>query len=62
MLIFEEKIENNKLILDLPNEFIGKELEVHIFSKKDKDKINFKNIRILKTKGNKFNRELANER
>lgn len=62
MLIFDEKIEENKLILNLPNEFIGKELEVHIFSKKDKNKNKFKNLRLLKTKEYKFNRDLANER
>lgn len=62
MIIFDEKIENNKLILNLPNEFIGKEVEVHIFSKKNKNKISFKNSRLLKTKEYQFNRDLANER
>ena len=63
------KAKKNYLTIPLPNEYVGKQLEVIAFmledepetSKKQKHQVTFDSVSI-DTRGFKFNREEANER
>ena len=62
-------VDNNNLTLSLPDEFVGKQIEIIAFVVEEakehikllKKKKNFSSIQ-LDTKGYKFNRNEANER